>query len=89
MEMAEGPGVFRQQAGGQQKPVVLEGKLQSPKLLAAVHGSSAPETTAAISALGGAIQRLQQQLSSAFGGRYCAVSDRQDSASRSTHARRP
>lgn len=58
--------LFRQQAGGQRKPVVLEGKLQSPKLLAVAHGSNAPETTAAVSALGSAIQRLQQQLSSVF-----------------------
>ena len=78
--------MFRQQAGGQRKPAVLEGKLQSPKLLAAAHGSNAPETTAAISALGGAIQRLQQQLSSAFGGRYCAVTDQQELASHSMHA---
>ncbi len=68
-KMAKGCGVSRQQMGAQLKPVVLEGMLQSPKLLAAAHGSNAPETTAAVSALGGAIQKLQQQLSSAFNDR--------------------
>ena len=62
--------MFRQQAGAQLKPVVLEGTLQSPKLLAVVHGSNAPETTAAVSALGAAIQQLQQQLSSVFEDRW-------------------
>ena len=64
--MAKGCGAFRQQAGAQLRPVVLEGTLQSPKLLAVAHGSNAPETTAAVSALGGAIQQLQHQLSSVF-----------------------
>ena len=59
----------RQQVGAQLRPVVLEGTLQSPKLLAAAHGSNALETTAAVSALGGAIQKLQQQLSSVFSDR--------------------
>ena len=52
-----------------QKPVVLEGTLQSPKLLAAMHGNSAPETAAAVSALGGAIKQLQRQLSSVYDSR--------------------
>ena len=55
-----------------QKPVVLEGTLQSPRLLAAMHGDSAPETSAAVSALGGAIKQLQQQLSSVYDNR-CMV----------------
>ena len=59
----------RQGATSVQKPVVLEGTLQSPKLLAAMHGDSAPETAAAVSALGGAIKQLQQQLSSVYDSR--------------------
>ena len=52
-----------------EKPIVMEGTLQSPKLLAAMNGDSAPETNAAVSALGGAIKRLQQQLSSVYDSR--------------------
>ena len=64
---------FRQQGGSQLKPMVLEGTLQSPKLLAAAHGSNAKETNAAVSALGSAIQKLQQQLSSVYNDRFCFV----------------
>ncbi len=63
----------RQQVGAQLRPVVLEGTLQSPKLLAAAHGSNAPETTAAVSALGGAIQQLQRQLSALCMSDRCSV----------------
>ena len=52
-----------------QKPIVMEGTLQSPRLLAATHGESAAETNAAVSALGGAIKQLQQQLSSVYDNR--------------------
>ena len=48
---------------------MMEGTLQSPKLLAATHGDSAPETGAAVSALGGAIKQLQRQLSSVYDNR--------------------
>jgi len=67
-------GTFRQQGGSQLKPMVLEGTLQSPKLLAAAHGSNAKETNAAVSALGSAIQKLQQQLGSVYNDRFCIVS---------------
>ena len=67
-------GTFRQQGGSQLKPMVLEGTLQSPKLLAAAHGSNAKETNAAVSALGSAIQKLQQQLGSVYNDRFCILS---------------
>ena len=62
----------QQGATNMEKPIVMEGTLQSPKLLAATHGESAPETSAAVSALGGAIKQLQRQLSSVYDSR-CMV----------------
>ncbi|CAK0781213.1 hypothetical protein CVIRNUC_005314 [Coccomyxa viridis] len=59
----------QQGATNMEKPIVMEGTLQSPKLLAATHGDSAPETSAAVSALGGAIKQLQRQLSSVYDNR--------------------
>ena len=53
--------------GSQSKPVVLAGTLQSPKMLAVAYGENAQEMTAAVRALGSAIQNLQQQLNSAYG----------------------
>ena len=59
----------QQGATNMQKPIVMEGTLQSPRLLAAMHGDNAPETSAAVSALGGAIKQLQRQLSSVYDSR--------------------
>ena len=53
--------------GSQSKPVVLEGTLQSPKMLAVAYGENAQEMAVAVRALGSAIQNLQQQFNSAYG----------------------
>ncbi len=48
---------------------MMEGTLQSPKLLVVTHGVRVPQTSAAVSALGGAIKQLQRQLSSVYDNR--------------------
>lgn len=53
--------------GSQPKPVVLEGTLQSPKMLAVAYGENAQEMAVAVRALGSAIQNLQQQFNSTYG----------------------
>ena len=53
--------------GGHSKPVILEGTLQSPKMLAVAYGENAQEMAVAVRALGSAIQNLQQQFNSAYG----------------------